>query len=292
VTDRISIETARRARDLLSAGLPATAPRYNLARAVRYAAAKPTAPLDGYEGERHQELARAHKRHIPSCNGGFLVDGSDLAPLVYSRADTVGAGNAGGYLVATDLYPSYIELARSRSIIGGFGATYLTDLVGNLSFGRLTGSSITTTWPATEITAPTDGTQTFSNVSLTPHQCTVSIRESRQLIEQTSPAAQAFVANDILRAIGQAADVAALSAPGNSASPVTGILGTVGVGGVSGTTIANTGVIALQAACAKRLSPASGTPATSVFIFGKEACIPAASPVSARSLRTTSPPRH
>jgi HK97 family phage major capsid protein len=251
-------ETLRRIGVLAGAALPKR-PHFDLLGAIRLLAADPNTQFAGYIGERQQELRHEHTKHLPGNDGspGLFLDGSDLVPLLANRADTVLPGSAGGYLVETDLQPDYIELARARSVIGSFGATFVGDLVGAASFGRLSGSSISTNWSQTETTAPSEGTQNFSQVTMSPKQVSVNIRESKQLVQQTSAAAQAFVANDLIRAIGQAADVAALSASAGSGAPV-GILDIPGIGSTSGTSLANTGVIALQGATAKRLGPSAG----------------------------------
>jgi HK97 family phage major capsid protein len=258
MTDFITQEAARRARNLLTAALPKETQRFDLLGAIRYAMSKPEARLVGYEGERQQELRHRHAKHLPNDVGsGFFIDGSDLAPLLATRADTVGSGAGGGYLVETTLAPDYIELARARSVIGVLGATFLGDLTGPVSFGRLSGSSIATSWSQTETSAPSDGSQTFSQVGMSPKQVSVILRESRQLVAQMSPSAQAFVAADLLRAVGQAADIAALSASAGSGAPV-GILDMTGIGTTSGASATNSTVITLQADAAKRLSPAAG----------------------------------
>jgi HK97 family phage major capsid protein len=259
VTDHLLEAAARRAVSVLRDWLPERRRRFDLTRAIQFLATAPERFLDGYEGERQQELRRRHAKHLPGNNAssGILLDGSDLAPLIATRADTVLPGSAGGFLSGTDLMPDYIELARARSVIGAFGATFIGDLVGAASFGRLSGSSIATNWSQTETTTPSDGTQNFSQVTMTPKQVSVVLRESKQLIAQTGAAAQAFIANDLLRAVGQAADVAALSASAGSGAPV-GVLDIPGIGSTSGASLANTGVITLQADAAKRLGPFAG----------------------------------
>jgi HK97 family phage major capsid protein len=231
--------------------------RFDLMHAIRFCATNPEGRLPGYEGERSTELASQHKHHLPVAEGyGFYCDGSDLEPLVATRADTVLAASAGGYAVETELSPSFIELARARSVIGAFGATFLPDLVGNVAFGRVSGTSISTSWSSTEMSAPSDGIQTFSQVSMSPKQVAVNVRQSRSFMTQTSPAAQTLAANDLVAAVGQAADVAALSVGAGSGAPVG--IPTLAANSISGASASNSTVVSLQGYTAKRLSPAAG----------------------------------
>jgi HK97 family phage major capsid protein len=257
VTDHVTTEALRRIRSI-SNGIALHTPRFDFTRAIRQAAFSPGKRLDGYEGERHTELLRRHAKHLPDSGGYFLVDGSDLAPYM-TRADTVLPASAGGYTVGTELAPDFIELARPRSVIGALGATFISDLVGNVSFGRLAGSAVSVNWSQTETSAPSDGVQTFSQLSMTPKQVSINMRLSRTLVEQTSRTAQGLIVDDLARGIGTAVDVVALSTTPVAAGAPVGIPDLVpAASSISGTSTNNTTVIGLQALTAKRLSPFGG----------------------------------
>lgn len=235
--------------------------RYNLARAILEASKHGHADaLTGYEGERNVEMrnrltlsgARASlDRGMPR---NIILGGTDLAPYV-TRADTVAAASTGGYLVET-VNAGYIELARARSVTMSLGATVLDGLVGNVNLPRVA-AALSTSWLSTETTAPSDQAHTFGQIALAPHNVSINLKVSRQLLEQASPAASALIASDMLAAVGQAIDVGALGGSAASGQP-TGITAVPGIGTASGSTFNNGAAIDMQGACAKRLSPYGG----------------------------------
>lgn len=237
------------------------APRYNLCRAIREASRRGHAEeLTGFEGERNLELRNKHTQNgaRASLDRGaprrILLDTADLAPYV-TRADTVATASTGGYLVEST-NAGFIELARNRSVAMTLGATALGGLVGNVNLPRIS-AAVTTSWLSTESTAPSDSTQTFGQIALSPHSVSINLKISQLLAEQSSPAANALVVNDLLAAVGQAIDVGVLAGTGSNGQP-TGIANVPGIGTASGSTFNNASAIDLQGATAKRLGPFGG----------------------------------
>lgn len=228
-------------------------PRYNLQRALQRALTN-DGQLDGFEGERDQELRRVHKDHL-TLGSGFYVDAADLAPLLGHRADVVGSLSFGGYLVPTANL-GLIELARPRSAALTLGATALSGLIGNVNFPRIT-ASVTAAWMTSETASQTDSTHQFGQVSMTPKEVIASTKLSRLLLLQTSPDASQVLAGDLLAALGTAIDVIALGGSGTAGQPL-GILGTPGIGTATGTTFNNGAAIDLQAAVGNRLNASGG----------------------------------
>ncbi len=226
--------------------------RFDLCRAIGEAS-EPHTGVSGYERERDQELRREHK--ALQLGAGFCIDGRDLAGYAVRTPDTVGVASQGGYLVGTENV-SFVELARPRSVIGTLGATLLPGLVGNVGLPRVI-TSVTMGWQANETGGPSDGGHAFGEVSLAPKQVSANVKISRQLLLQSSPAASALIANDLLAAVGQALDVAALGGSGAAGQPA-GLVNWAGIGSVSGTTLSNSGVIDLQGAVGARLGPFGG----------------------------------
>jgi len=72
-------------------------PQYDLGRAIRTALTHENR-LDGFEGERDQELRRQHAGHLCQTGAGFYVGAEDLAPLLATRANVVSTLSTGGYL--------------------------------------------------------------------------------------------------------------------------------------------------------------------------------------------------
>lgn len=173
-------------------------------------------------------------------NGGFYV------PMDIQKRDlTVAAPTGGGYLVATDLRPqNFIDLLRARTVVGQLGATMLPGLVGNVAIPKLTGAA-TAYWLATEATAITESQQTFGQLALSPKSVGAYTELSRNLLMQSTPAADAIVMGDFAKVMALAVDLAALEGTGASGQP-TGISGTAGIGSVSGTSFALANAIEFQ----------------------------------------------
>jgi HK97 family phage major capsid protein len=93
--------------------------------------------------------------------------------------------------------------------------------LGNLKMPRATGGGIASWQPETG--PGTDADQSFDSFSLIPKRITASTVLSRQLVLQSSPDIEAFVANDLSTAIGVAVDNAALNGTGTAPQPL-GIL--------------------------------------------------------------------
>jgi len=212
--------------------------RYSVLRAIRALADKDWSHA-GFERECHQHiLKRAGMQEAP--NNGFFVPYE-----VQTRDLTAATPSAGGYLVATDnLASSFIDLLRNRAVVAQLGATMLTGLQGNVTIPKQTGAG-TAYWLTNEATAITESAQTVGQLALSPKNVGAYTEISRQLMMQSSPAADSLVLNDLSRVLALAIDLAALEGTGSSGQP-TGISGTAGIGSVSGTSIAYAGILEFQ----------------------------------------------
>ena len=212
--------------------------RYSVLRAIRALTDKDWSQA-GFERECHQAiLKRAGMGEAP--NNGFFVPYE-----VQQRDMTAGTANAGGVLVATDnLASSFIDLLRNRSVVAQLGATMLSGLQGNVTIPRQTAAG-TAYWLSNEATAITESQQTLGQMSLTPKTVGAYTEISRQLMLQSSPAADQLVLNDLSKVIALAIDLAALEGSGASGQP-TGIANTAGIGSVTGTSLAYAGILEFQ----------------------------------------------
>lgn len=170
---------------------------------------------------------------------------SFFLPVEVQRRDlTVGTATAGGNMVATDLRPQdFIELLRARTLISQLGARSLTGLVGNADITRQTGAG-TAYWLANEATAITESNQTVGLLQLRPKVLGAYTEVSRLLLQQSTPDADMFIMDDLTKVIAIAKDAAAINT-GGSGAPV-GILGTAGIGSVTGTTLGLAGILEFQ----------------------------------------------
>ena len=163
-------------------------------------------------------------------------EASFFLPVEVQRRDlTVASATAAGNMVATELRPQdFIELLRARTLISQLGARSLTGLVGNADITKQTGAG-TAYWLSSEATAITESGQTVGLLQLRPKVLGAYTEVSRLLLQQSTPDADMFVMDDLTKVIAIAKDTAAINA-GGSGAPV-GILGTAGIGAVTGTTI-------------------------------------------------------
>jgi len=246
---------------------PAEVRRFSVLRAVRALATKDPR-VAGLEREATAEICK--RMGIPEApNGGFFVP-SD----VQKRDLTAGVPTAGGNLVATDLAASsFIELLRARSVVGMLGGTMLPGLVGNVAIPRQTGAA-TANWLANEGTGAGESDQTIGQVPLTPKNLAAYTEISRQLMMQSTPAADQLIINDLTRVLALAIDAAALQGPGTGGAP-TGIANTAGIGSVTGTTLGLPGIIEFQTdvAAGNALTPNSAfvtTPAVAGLLMQRQ----------------------
>lgn len=212
--------------------------RYSVLRAIRALTDKDWGAA-GFERECHKEILKRAGLD-EAANNGFYV------PVEVQKRDlTVATAANGGYLVATDnLGGSFIDILRNRSLVAQLGATMLPGLQGNVTIPKQTGAN-TAYWLSTEETAITEGNLTVGQLALTPKNVGSYQEISRQLMLQSSPAADALVMNDLAKVLAIAIDLAAFEGSGASGQP-TGISNTGSIGGVTGTSIAYAGILEFQ----------------------------------------------
>jgi HK97 family phage major capsid protein len=157
---------------------------------------------------------------------------------------TVGAAAAGGYLVGTDhLGSEFIDLLRNLMLIRQLGAKVLSGLRGSVIIPRRTAGA--TTYWVTEGTPPTEGDNTFGQLSLSPKNVAANLDYTRNLLLQSNPSIDSLVNGDLAKGIALAVDLAAFHGTGAAGQP-TGIANTSGIGSVTGTSIAYAGMLEFQ----------------------------------------------
>jgi HK97 family phage major capsid protein len=214
---------------------PKEVARYSVFRAMRAAAENDWRDA-GLELEAHRELSKRF--------GAGQGKRSFYVPLDVQKRDLVAATpSAGGNLVATDNI-SFIDILRARSVVMRMGAMRMTGLVGNVTVPRQTGAA-TAAWLANEGTGVSESDQTFGQMALSPKNVAAYTEISRQLMMQSSPSAEMIVMNDLAAVVALAVDSAAIQGTGLTGQP-TGIISTSGIGSVTGTTIAYSGILEFQ----------------------------------------------
>ena len=244
---------------------PKEVARYSLFRALNAARENDWSEA-GLEMEAHKELSKRF--------GTKQGKRSFFVPLDIQQRDlSAVTASAGGRLVATENM-SFIEILRARSVAMRMGATRMTGLVGNVTVPTQTGAA-TAAWLANETTAAGESDQTFGQMALSPKNVAAYTEISRQLMLQSSPSAEMIVMNDLAAVVALAVDSAAINGSGTSGQPL-GVVGTAGVGSVTGTTLAYSGVLEFQTdvlAANALVNPASAgyvtTPAVAALLSGR-----------------------
>ncbi len=198
------------------------------------------------------------------------VDLSGVRKMTGQRDISVASGG-GAYLVSTDNI-GFIEILRNRSVAFRMGVTRLTGLMGNVTIPKQTGAA-TAYWLSAETTQIGETQQTFVQVALTPKNVGAYTEISRQLLLQSSPAVEGIVSDDLARVVAIAADLAVLNGSGSAGQPQ-GIIGTGGIGGVTGGSLAYAGVLEFQAdVAASNVVPLRGgyvgTPAVAAVLMAE-----------------------
>jgi HK97 family phage major capsid protein len=185
----------------------------------------------GAEAER-EASDRAAKDLGRESRGGVIIPERAWAPGRAEQRDLLkGTASAGGYTVGTEvLGASFVDRLTAASVMLSAGVTVLDNLQGDVSIPRLA-SGPTAYWVG-ENAAPTEGSQTWEQIALSPKSVAAYIDISRRLILQASLDVEAMVRNDIVRSLALAIDAAIPLGAGTNEP--TGIVNTSGVTDKSG----------------------------------------------------------
>jgi HK97 family phage major capsid protein len=159
------------------------------------------------------ECSRAVADRLGREAKGFFV------PLEVQRTMTAGSAAAGGYLVGTEHRADmFIEALRAMAVAFRAGVRTLPGLVGNVSIPKQT-SSATFAW----ITEGADVTLTdlaLGAVTLTPRTISGGVPMTRKLLQQSSPAVEMLVREDLIRGAALAIDDAVFEGSGAAGQPL------------------------------------------------------------------------
>lgn len=225
--------------------------RFSLARAIE-ACASQNWTRAGFEAEASRAVAQKLNRN-PDPNRFFVPweiqergNRTPMEMLGYALAKrdlTAATAGAGGYLIETQNI-GFIELLRNKSVLYNMGAKRLSGLQGNVSIPKQSVAG-TAVWLANEASTITESQQTFVQVALTPKSVGGYTEISRQLLLQSSPAAEGIVVADLASVVALDIDLKGLNGSGAAGQP-TGIISTAGIGGVTGTSLAYAGIVEFQ----------------------------------------------
>lgn len=147
------------------------------------------------------EASRAIAERLNRPARGFFV------PLEVQREMSAGSLTAGGALVGTEHRGDLlIEALRAKSVALTLGVRTLPGLVGNLSIPQTTGSA-TFQW-LSEGEDVDESEMTFGAVSMGPRTIAGAVPMTRRLLQQSAPAAETLVREDLIAGCGLGIDYA------------------------------------------------------------------------------------
>ena len=212
--------------------------------------------VDGLEGEMHKEAAQEIAKIGTSRSSlkGIGVPLMVLENANVAKRDSTGqnvtTSSDGGYLVQEEPY-MFIESLKNALVLTGLGTRFLTGLVGNLPL--LKGGSFAASWIA-EGGNVSFTKESFSKSVMQPKNLMVAGAISKQLLVQTSNTAEMLIRTELINALAQGIQNAAINGSGSGAEP-TGILNTTGIGSVAlgddGAAIDWANIVALETAVAQ-----------------------------------------
>lgn len=187
--------------------------RYSVMNAIRAMA---------FPDSREAKEAAAFEREVSSAAAkrygvearGYMVPTDVLG--VWKRDINTGDDNE---LVGTDhLASEFIDVLRNEMSVMQAGARMLNGLQGNVNIPKKATAS-TAAWISTEGGNATESEPTFATVSMTPKQLGAFTDMTRQAIQQSSPAIESLVRDDLTQALALAIDAAALEGAGTGGAP-------------------------------------------------------------------------
>ena len=172
---------------------------------------------------------------------------SGINPVGQIAVRTINASTAtqGQETVAEDKLPLDIS-ARNALVASQMGATYLSNLVGDVSLPKYNGTSVT--WKGE--TAPAeDGEGAFSEIILKPHRLTAKVTVSKQFLAQNSDDVEAALIRDINAAVAEKLDSTIFAGVSGVTDAPKTISNTAGIGAKDiSTTAAYADVLAMEQA--------------------------------------------
>lgn len=172
--------------------------------------------LEGAENEFHQEEERRQGR---KSEGVFVP----LSAFEKRANDTASAGDLVGVDHRAD---QFVGPLRNSLLVKNLGVRTLSGLSGNVSIPKY-GTGLTSGW-VTEGQALSESAMSFDAITLSPKHVGGVTEMSRALIQQSAPAIEDLVREDLSWAIASAVDKAIIAGTGAAGQPK-GIIGRAGV---------------------------------------------------------------
>jgi HK97 family phage major capsid protein len=188
---------------------------YSLIKAIRESA---SGKLSGLEREVSDEIAA----QTGKAARGFYMPTN----IGFGKRDlTVGSNSGGGFLKGTDhLGNEFIEAVYENLVIGQAGARVLQGLKGDVAIPKLSASVNNASFVA-ENSAPSESSQTYAQVTMSPKTLACFIDLSRKLMMQSDPSVEQIVRDDIIQSFARKIDGVAIE--GGGSNEPSGLIGSV-----------------------------------------------------------------
>lgn len=228
--------------------------KFSVTRLIRSQLKDEGVLLDGIEKEMNDE---AKKEAIEM---GQEIRGVGIPSRIVSKRDNSVTmptqPEDGSAVVETDVrYDlSMLDMLRNALVTRQLGATFLNDLVGNISFTKMIERPVASWKP--EVGALAKSNVKFDAETLAPKRLGTYTLHSRQFLRQTSPAIERQIKSEISYSLQEGVDIAAISGTGLNDQP-TGILNhpdipAITALGASGGTLDRAALIAIETALTQR----------------------------------------
>ena len=162
----------------------------------------------GFEREMSQELGK--QRGKPAK--GMIIPFSAL-----SRRDLSVAGTSSATVATILDSSSFIDLLRTKYVLGMAGVTFMPGVTGNLSIPKMTAGA--TAYDIAEGADLTESTPTLGNVTGTPHTIGAIVDVTRRMLEQSTPEVENMVRNEINQRLLRGLQIRVFAGTGSDGQP-------------------------------------------------------------------------
>lgn len=119
-------------------------------------------------------------------------------------------------VVATEIY-DILEPLRANLVLTKAGAHYMSGLAGDVQVPIMSATNVA--W-AGEVAEATDGSGSFTNITLSPKRLTAKVPISLQMLAQTSQDIEGIIMNDLMKAVSDKIEATVLGyAAGSTTQP-------------------------------------------------------------------------
>jgi len=186
--------------------------KYSILRAVRCLLNQ--RPVDGYEGEISQEIA---KRSGREATGFFMPHNLQVRNLSGSQRRALDTTAVAGAITTDFRASNFIDLLRNKTRVVQAGAKMITGLTGSVDIPKQTGTA--TTYFVGEAGAPTGSAATIGQLNITSTTQGAYTDLTRRAVNQSSMDMNSFALGDLLDAMALGTDSAVLNGSGVSNQP-------------------------------------------------------------------------